>query len=186
MSREFLLPDGKKVDVAQLGLPYHITYDDVNLLQQESDIISRSEVDISQQFGPYTLQIPIMSAPMDKFTGRRMVRKLAELGGIGVLPRKQTEREDLRLIRDLTDENVPFVGSVGLKNGYEDASRLQDSGAQVVLVDVANGGMRQVWELAGKIKRDLNMRSAFVLGAWRDSQENCFLRKFCQIPRTSV
>ena len=51
-----------------------------------------------------------MSAPMDKFTGRRMVRKLAELGGIGVLPRKQTEREDLRLIRDLTDENVPFVG----------------------------------------------------------------------------
>lgn len=157
MSKLFYQGLGKTSVWPDIHLSFHITYDDVTLFQKPSSISSRREIDLSQKFGPYQLKVPIMSAPMDTVTGERMVRKLAELGGIGVLPRKETEEKELSLIRKLADENVPFVASVGLKTGFEDAERLKENGAQVVLVDVANGGMKQVWELASKIKQKLKL-----------------------------
>ena len=49
--------------------PTSITYSDVNLVPQITDIASRTEIDTSVTFGPYKLKIPFIGAPMDTILG---------------------------------------------------------------------------------------------------------------------
>jgi len=133
-------------------VPAALTYDDVLLVPQNSDVKSRTSVEIKVQFGPYTLTKPIVSAPMDTITGERMVRELARLGAIGTIPRGDIN-ERLRICETLTKDNVPAVYCVGLKNGFEEAKLLQEKGARIILIDVAHGGMKMVRETAVKIQK---------------------------------
>lgn len=133
-----------------------LTYEDVLLIPQNSDIISRTHVDTKVKFGPYELQKPIISAPMDTVSGEKMARELARLGAIGTIPRGEI-KERLEICEKFSKEDIPAVFSVGLKNGFEEAKLLKEKGAQVILVDVAHGGMKQVKELAKKIKHELRV-----------------------------
>ncbi len=136
--------------------PSSLTYDDVYLVPQTSNIASRATVDTSIKLGPYTLTKPIISAPMDTITGERMIRELARLGAIGTLPRGDLG-ERLDICKRLTKENIPCIYAVGLKNGYEEAEKLQKVGAQLVVVDIAHGGSVPAQELAQKIKNKLKL-----------------------------
>lgn len=139
--------------------PSSLTYDDVYLVPQTSAIASRTTVDTSVQFGPYTLKKPIISAPMDTISGERMIRELAKLGAMGTLPRGDLA-ERIDICKRLTKENIPCMYAVSLKNGYEEAGELQKAGAQLVVVDVAHGGSVPAQELAQKIKKELNLTVA--------------------------
>lgn len=136
--------------------PSSITYQDVALVPQISRITSRASVSTTVKLGPYTLTTPIISAPMDTITGEAMVRELARLGGIGTLPRGDIEKNSA-LCKQLSNENIPCVYTVGLKNGKEAASTLIHNGAKVILIDIAHGGMQQVIELAQEIKKKFNI-----------------------------
>jgi IMP dehydrogenase len=68
----------------ELGL----TYDDVLLVPQRSDIASRRDVDPSTRFAPsLRLAIPIVSANMDTVTESAMAVEMALAGGLGVIHR---------------------------------------------------------------------------------------------------
>lgn len=136
--------------------PSSLTYDDVLLTPQTSDIKSREKVDTSVKFGPYILSKPIISAPMDTISGEKMIRKLAELGAMGTLPRGDLE-ERIKLCKSFSNENIPCLYAIGLKNGFSESSELKKSGAKIILIDVAHGGMRQVAELAKEIKTKLGL-----------------------------
>src|ERR1035437_7301089 len=154
MSKVFYKALGKTEEWPNLTgtLPASLTYDDVLLIPQNSDVKSRSSVEIMVKFGPYILTKPIISAPMDTITGERMARAFARLGAIGTIPRGDiTER--LRICEVLTKDNVPAVYCVGLKSAYDESKLLKEKGAKVILIDVAHGGMRLVREMAKKIKK---------------------------------
>lgn len=162
MSRLFYLGDNKTVDWQEVpGIsPTSLSYNDVLLVPQETHITSRSDVDTSIEFGPFTLRLPIISAPMDTITGEAMARELARLGGIAALPRannKEQLEDRLAVCKRLAGESIPCLYSVGLKLGLEDAKALKNSGAQMILVDVANGAMQQAKELAKEIKSSLKV-----------------------------
>lgn len=135
--------------------PTSITYADVNLIPQNTDIPSRKEIDTTVQFGPFTLTIPFLAAPMDTVSGERMVRELHRLGALGTLPRpaKGLEKENFTIAKRMSKDNIPCVYVVGLKNGLEEAQEFAKLGAQMVLIDIAHGGMKQVTDLAKKIKQ---------------------------------
>ena len=136
--------------------PSSITYDDVLLVPQTSHITSRSVVDTTIQFGPYTLTKPLISAPMDTISGETMTRELARLGAIGTIPRGNIdENEDI--CKRLTKENIPAVYAVGIKNGIEDAKRLTKAGAKMMIVDIAHGGLIAAQEVAREIKKKYNL-----------------------------
>lgn len=158
MSKVFYKALGKKEEWPNVtGVnPASLTYEDVLLIPQNSDIISRTHVDTKVKFGPYELQKPIISAPMDTVSGEKMARELARLGAIGTIPRGEI-KERLEICEKFSKEDIPAVFSVGLKNGFEEAKLLKEKGAQVILVDVAHGGMKQVKELAKKIKHELRV-----------------------------
>lgn len=157
MSRLFYKALGEKVTWPTLPgnlAPTSITYADVNLIPQNTDISSRKDIDTTVTFGPYRLTIPFISAPMDTVVGERMIRELDRLGALGTLPRpaKGMEEDNLKITKKLTRDKVKCVYVVGLKTGLEDAQEYARLGAKMVLIDIAHGGMKQVKDLAKKIK----------------------------------
>lgn len=158
MSKVFYKALGKKENWPYVtGInPSSLTYDDVLLVPQNSKIVSRSHVETRVKFGPYLLEKPIISAPMDTISGENMARELARIGAIGTIPRGEINQR-LEICEKLSKENIPAVYCVGLKNGYEEAKLLKDKGAKVILLDVAHGGMEQVKNLAEKIKKELKL-----------------------------
>lgn len=158
MSKIFYKALGKKEEWPNItGVnPASLTYEDVLLIPQNSDIISRTHVDTRIKFGPYYLEKPIISAPMDTVSGEKMARELARLGAIGTIPRGEINQR-IEICEKFAKEGISAVYSVGLKNGFDEAKLLVKSGAEIILVDVAHGGMKQVKELARKIKKELKV-----------------------------
>ena len=65
--------------------PYDLTYSDVFIVPNRSDVASRFDVDLSTVDGSGTT-IPVVVANMTAVAGRRMAETLARRGGIVVLP----------------------------------------------------------------------------------------------------
>lgn len=141
--------------------PASLSYDDVILVPQNSAVRSRSDVSLEVQFGPYTLTKPIISAPMDTVSGEKMVRLLAKLGGLGSLPAGALA-ENLKLCEEFAAENIPCLYAITLKNAFENAKQFQERGAQVILIDIAYGGIDVAREVAKEIKKKLKL--TVVLG----------------------
>ncbi len=64
---------------------YDLTYDDVFIVPNHSDVASRFDVDLSTSDGSGTT-IPVVVANMTAVAGRRMAETIARRGGIVVLP----------------------------------------------------------------------------------------------------
>ena len=75
-------------------LPTALTFDDVLLVPQRSDVRSRSEVDTTGRLTPtISLAVPIVAANMDTVTEWRMAIAMAQAGGIGIIHRFLTIEE---------------------------------------------------------------------------------------------
>ena len=137
--------------------PCEITYDDVLLVPQaDTQVASRVLPDISIKLGPYLLTKPIIVAPMDTICGEKMIRLMHSLGGIGVLPRGELQK-NCQLCKQLTKEKVAAVYAIGLRDYLTQAKAFKKQGAKVLLLDVAHGGMRQVVEAAKEIQERLKL-----------------------------
>jgi IMP dehydrogenase len=122
-----------------------ISYDDVLLVPQYSDIRSRSEVDMSSELDEnISLSLPIISSPMDTVTEGKMVTAMDAAGGLGVIHRYNTIEEQVAIINDVFKEYEglePNVGAaIGVSGDYiERATAVVDVGANIICVDVAHG-----------------------------------------------
>ena len=64
---------------------YDLTYDDVFIVPNRSDVASRFDVDLATHDGSGTT-IPVVVANMTAVAGRRMAETVARRGGLVVLP----------------------------------------------------------------------------------------------------
>ena len=66
-------------------------FDDVLLVPQRSDIVSRKEIDLSSQLDDKnTFDLPIISSPMDTVTESTMAIAMNNSGGLGIIHRYNT------------------------------------------------------------------------------------------------
>lgn len=153
MSKLFYSGLGKTQEWPELSHtnPMSLSYDDVLIMPRNSTVVSRSDVDTSVQLGPYTLTLPIISAPMDTITGEEMARTLHSVGAIAALPRNPI-KDSIEICKRLTKDDIPCVYAVGLKGGMDHAKQLVENGAKVLLLDVANGGTDAVRKQALELK----------------------------------
>jgi IMP dehydrogenase len=124
-----------------------VTYDDMLLVPQYSDITSRSEVDISNALNVTSaLQLPIMASPMDTVSEVDMAVAMAKAGGLAVIHRYNSIVEQGHLvslaataISEISD--TPLVAAaIGVTGDYlERATTVVALGANVLCVDVAHG-----------------------------------------------
>lgn len=84
--------------VPEIFAPLGLTYDDVLLLPDETDVIP-SEVDTTTRLTrEITMAVPLISAAMDTVTEARMAIAMARQGGIGVLHRNLSIADQARQV----------------------------------------------------------------------------------------
>jgi IMP dehydrogenase len=119
-----------------------LTYDDVLLVPQYSDIKSRSEVDISSGLSNnIILNTPIISSPMDTVTEAPMALAMDIAGGLGIVHRYNEIEEQALSVKTLYCAGVKHpAAAIGMAGDYiERASALVRAGAGILCVDVAHG-----------------------------------------------
>ena len=117
-----------------------LSYDDVILVPQYSDIRSRSEINISVKLtDELTLDMPIISSPMNTVTETNMANAIHKLGGLGILHRYNTIEYQVKLLSyiEATDRRAAAIGVTG--DYQERLTALVQQGLRIVCLDVAHG-----------------------------------------------
>ncbi|NNL58841.1 MAG: IMP dehydrogenase [Nitrosopumilus sp.] len=95
-----------------------LTFDDVLLVPKYSDITSRSQTDLSTKLSRnLSINIPFVSANMDTVTESTMAVAIARFGGIGIIHRFLTIKEQANEVL-----KVKRSGSVMIENPYSISS----------------------------------------------------------------
>mgnify|MGYP003653811860 CR=1 FL=1 len=119
-----------------------VSFDDVLLVPQYSDIESRSEVNINSDLDDnITLHLPVISSPMDTITELTMAKEMSRAGGLGIIHRYNTIQEQATMVQeavvDLVDHPAAAIGVTG--DYLKRAKALVTSGAEILCIDVAHG-----------------------------------------------
>lgn len=131
-----------------------LTYDDVLLLPDASDVVP-SEVDTRTQLTrSISLDIPLISSAMDTVTESAMAIAMAKAGGIGIIHRNLAVDEQVTHVKLVKGASLRVGAAVGVgDDGFERAEALIDAGVDVIVVDTAHGHHRAVLEAIAKIKK---------------------------------
>jgi IMP dehydrogenase len=146
--------------------PVGLSYNDVLLVPQYSEINSRSDVDLSTQITPHVkLQLPIISINMTDVTGVKMAITLGKLGGLGFLPRFYSPEEQADMVSEVKKAGVTAAAAVGCRDGFlERAEQLARAGADIITLDVAHAHMLQALEATKKLKERFGKNIDIVSG----------------------
>tara|TARA_R100000664_G_scaffold34175_1_gene54678 strand:+ start:11530 stop:12555 length:1026 start_codon:yes stop_codon:yes gene_type:complete len=121
-----------------MNLKKGLAFDDVLLEPLYSEIMSRSEISLTQFLGSIEMKIPIISSPMDTVTESKMASTMSKAGGIGIIHRYNTIDEQTKLVKMCGNENVG--AAIGVSNDFvERASAMLNAGVTVLCVDIAHG-----------------------------------------------
>ena len=120
-----------------------LSFDDVLLTPQYSEIESRNEIDIGNDLDDsIRLDLPVISSPMDTITEDKMSLIMADVGGMGIIHRYNTVDRQAQILEEVLDENEDATvgAAIGMTGDYmERAQLLCEEGASVLCVDVAHG-----------------------------------------------
>ena len=135
--------------------PLALSYNDVLLVPQYSEIDSRNDIDLSTQITPRVkLEIPLISINMTDVTGVEMAITLGKLGGLGFLPRFVSPEVQANMVAEVKNAGVYAAAAIGCRKGYlERAEKLARAGADILTLDVAHGHMLQALEATAELKR---------------------------------
>jgi len=135
-----------------------LTFDDVLLVPQYSEIQSRDEVITTTRIGHLTIAVPIISANMDTVTDVIMSDAMAEAGALGILHRGVPTAKAMKPLTDycivhqmsLEKTRIPSIG-LG-DEWFNRAGTLRSLGAQSICVDVAHGHHLEVFKMVRRLK----------------------------------
>ena len=129
-----------------------LSFDDVLLVPQKSEIKSRKEINIGSCLADARFDLPIISSPMDTVTEAQMASVMSDHGGFGVIHRYNYIEEQCSLVGK-TDGIV--AAAVGVTEEYVTrAHALVSAGAKILCIDVAHGHHTNV-ERAIKSLKDM-------------------------------
>ena len=136
-------------------------FDDILLVPQESDIVSRKDVDLTMSIGHESkkidLYLPIIAAPMDTVCEKNMAIEIAKHGGLGIIHRYMSQEDQRHEIFAVAKKNFATGFAVGSIQSEDFSLRYIESvilsGAKLVLVDTANGHNVFAVETVRQIRR---------------------------------
>jgi len=119
-----------------------VTFDDVLLTPQYSEIESRSSIKLEFSVPKVgTLSLPVVSSPMDTVTEDLMSNALSSAAGIGIIHRYNTIKEQSALVKAAASLGSTNIGAaIGVSGDFSKrAEALYDAGANVLCLDIAHG-----------------------------------------------
>jgi IMP dehydrogenase len=121
-----------------------LTYDDVLLVPQYSDIESRKEINLGnwldEERGLW-FDLPIISSPMDTVTEDKMAILIGKMGGLGIVHRYNAIERQCEIADTIYQEiGYKFGCAIGITGDYlERATALVESNVKILCLDVAHG-----------------------------------------------
>jgi len=118
-----------------------VSFDDVLLSPQYSEISSRSDIKIRQTLrGVGDFYMPVISSPMDTVTGKNMSIEMSRLGGVGVVHRYNTIQEQARIVAEVATPDRRVGAAIGVGDEFiQRATALVNAGVSFLCIDVAHG-----------------------------------------------
>lgn len=134
-----------------------VSFDDVLIEPTYTDIESRSDVDTSVVIAGVTLEVPLISSPMDTVTEAPTAITLGELGGMGILHRFGTDEERIFMIEQVSSAGVPCVFAVGASEyEFNFLTKVDDrvglKNVDAICIDIANGYSIVMKKMLVKVK----------------------------------
>ena len=109
-----------------------LSYDDVLLVPQYSEIRSRSLIDLSS--GDFKL--PIISSPMDTVTEADMAIAMSKAGGFGVIHRYNSLQKQVEEVRKVKMHTDNICAAIGISGDYQDRTfALYGAGCKMFCLD---------------------------------------------------
>jgi len=125
-----------------------LSYDDVLLKPQYSDIRSRTEVSTQVELGNnLTLRVPILASPMDTISETAMAVSVGLYGGAAIVHRYNSIQEQADIVtmaKQIAEQdhnkNIVIGAAIGVTDDYLNrAAVLNAIGVNFICVDVAHG-----------------------------------------------
>lgn len=138
-------------------LSQSLTFDDVLIEPQYSEVPSRSLVSVASNLGPtFTLDVPIISANMDSITEYDMALVMGSVGGLGIIHRFMTIEDQVKIINKFKWSSAGYIGAaIGVKADCADrAMACLSAGADTLVLDVAHGHSKAVGDAIDRIKSE--------------------------------
>jgi len=157
-----------------------LTFDDIALIPNYCPFESRKDerIDTSTKIGNYKFSIPVISSPMDTITGPEMARRIAELGGLGILHRFMSVEDNEKEFRNaiVGSTRSPTTGaliepiinvgvSVGVNEGLGRVSVLYKQGARIFCVDVAHGHSKLAGQMVKNLRTEYGKEITIIAGS---------------------
>ncbi|MBI2034816.1 MAG: IMP dehydrogenase [Candidatus Levybacteria bacterium] len=142
------------MEQAKNSPPFGLTFDDILLLPGYSDF-SRQDIDLSTRLTKnITLKTPFVSSPMDTVTESALAIALAKIGGIGIIHRNLSTKDQSTQIKRVKAEKCLVGAAVGANKGFEErVEALVKVGVDVIVVDSAHGYAKNIIEAIRWIKK---------------------------------
>jgi IMP dehydrogenase len=131
-----------------------LTFDDVLLVPRYSSILP-SETSLNIDLGKnLKLKVPFLSSAMDTVTESAMATSIAKKGGLGIIHRNLSTKEQSKEVKKVKNKNLLVGAAVGTSS--EDIIRVKsliDAGVDLIVVDTAHGHSYKVLKILSKIKK---------------------------------
>lgn len=133
-----------------------LTYSDVLLVPQYSEIGSRSEIDLETYITPtIKIDFPVIAINMDTVTGVTMAKTMYEYGAMSFYPRFLEPKEQAREVKEVLDAGCFTIPAVGIKElEMERVKELVKVGCSAITIDVAHGHLKASIDMVKKIKKE--------------------------------
>lgn len=133
-----LMFDWKQIPSRGRGL----TFNDVLLMPQRSDVRSRREPDLRTRLTKtLTIEKPFISANMDTVTESPMAIAMASQGGLGILHRFMTIADQVLEVQKVKASGAKILSaSIGVNQDFQDRTKaLVAAGVNLMTIDIAHG-----------------------------------------------
>lgn len=129
------------------------TFDDV-LIRPAASAMEPSEASLKTSVAGIALDVPFLSAAMDRVTEARLAIELGKLGGLGVLHRNCSVEEQVKMVKEVKKTGMKVAAACGPFH-VERAKALDAAGCDAIVIDCAHGHNLNVIASAKKIKKML-------------------------------
>jgi IMP dehydrogenase len=133
-----------------------ICFDDILMVPQYSEVVSRTLVDFKMPIGGHTwLDFPVIASPMDTVCEKDMAIAIAESGGIGIIHRFMSAKNQIAMVQDVSNYNslnLPVGAALSSTFIEEHVEKLISAGVTMLLIDTANGHSKMAIDAVIRLK----------------------------------
>lgn len=134
-----------------------LTFGDVLLKPQYSEVVSRSDIDLSVKIREFRFSNPIIPANMKTIVGRSNMFSMVDQGGLSIMHRFTSIEDRLNMVKELQEYSKLSMDRFGFSIGVKEEDRenflaLVNAGVKIICIDVAHGDSKQSIEMIKWIK----------------------------------